>query len=207
MLTAVAVVNCRPRPSRASEQLLCFDAAISSCSRSSQWQHALKLVEDMQEDGLAPDAGIWDKLLDAMVMSGEMAAAVALQRENAVLGLTAESQGLDLHGKTVELAKLAVRVALLDVALSAQHYAERAERRKLGLRADGSLSLIVGLGRQSKGEALLGPALWQMLSQELAVQSHLDPQNEGCLLIPSHELKSFVGGVARVSQESKECIR
>ncbi|CAE7433033.1 sppA [Symbiodinium sp. CCMP2592] len=202
-----ADADSQSRPSRASEQLLCFDAAISSCSRSSQWQHALKLVEDMQEDGLAPDAGIWDKLLDAMVMSGEMAAAVALHRENAVLGLTAESRGLDLHGKTVELAKLAVRVALLDVALSASgasaRHAERAERRKLGLRADGSLSLIVGLGRQSKGEALLGPALWQMLSQELAVQSHLDPQNEGCLLIPSHELKSFAGGVARVSQESK----
>ncbi|CAE7035062.1 unnamed protein product [Symbiodinium sp. CCMP2456] len=194
-------------PSR--EQLLCFDAAISSCSRCSQWQHALKLFEDMREDGLAPDAGIWDKLLDAMVISGEMAAAVALYRENAMLGLTAEPKGLFLRGKTVELAKLAVRVALLEVALSPSAQKDAKSRRDvaLGLRSDGSLSLIVGLGRQSKGEALLGPALWQMLSQELAVQSYVDPENEGCLLIPSHELKSFARGVARVSQESKRCIR
>ncbi|CAE7481800.1 unnamed protein product [Symbiodinium microadriaticum] len=204
-----AAVHSPSRPSPAFEQLLCFDAAISSCSRCNQWQHALKLVEDMREDGLAPDAGIWSKLLDAMVISGEMAAAVALYRENAVLGLAAEPKGLSLRGKTVELAKLAVRVALLDVALSPNTQKDAKSRRDvaLGLRSDGSLSLIVGLGRQSKGEALLGPALWQMLSQELAVQSYVDPQNEGCLLIPSHELKSFARGVARVSQESKVCIR
>ena len=181
------------RPCKASEELLCFDAAISSCCHARQWQHALRLVEDMQDDGLAPDTGIWDKLLEAMVLSGEMAAAMALCREaKALLGLRPAAQGLDLHGKTVELAKLAVRIALLDVALALQH-GQAAKSAELGLTAQGSLSLVVGLGRQSKtGEAILGPAIQQMLSQELGVQSHKDPKNEGCLLIPRHELKSLM---------------
>ena len=204
---------CSPgRASKASEEFLCFDAAISSCCQCREWNQALQLLEDMREDGLEPDKGIWDKLLEAMVISGELAPAIALYREAENLGLVPCAQGLDLHGKTVELAKLAARIALLDVALALGKHASKQHddwitdphaRWRLGLTAKGHLSLVVGLGRQSKtGEAILGPAVWQMLSNELGLHSHHDPHNEGCLLVLRHELKSFA---ARSRPSDENC--
>ena len=196
----------RLRPGQATDEFLCFDAAISSCCHCSEWRHALQLMEDMREDGLAPDKMIWDKLLQAIVLSGELASAMALYREaDGLLG--AVSGELDLHGMSVELAKIAVRVALLDVAVAwrTSDGIPEPARKRLGLTSEGSLMLVVGLGRQSKtGEAVLGPAVWQMLSQELGLRSHQDPRNEGCLIIPRQELRSLAAGAHATDQDSKD---
>ncbi|CAE8695441.1 unnamed protein product, partial [Polarella glacialis] len=155
---------------------------------------------------LEPDAGTLGKLLEAMVDEGKLPQAVAIYREanqrSSSACATIAAQGVDLHNLPAELARLAVRVALLNAATAAgaspDKWAEDAAfRRKLGLARDGSLLLVVGLGRNSKsGEASLRPAVLHLLHEELGLHGYAEERNEGRLRVPATEIRRFLGARA-----------
>ena len=100
---------------------------------------------------------------------------------------------LTYTGLTAELARIAVRVKLLDIATAMTSTEFWRNPQKHGLQEDGSLYFIVGLGQHSKtGESILGPSVLQMLEQEFGLHAHYHPKNEALLRIPKHQLVRFV---------------
>ena len=144
-----------------------------------------------------PDAVCLNTVIDSM-LDAEFAGALALYRaqmDGSNVGVaTFRKDGMDLHGLTGELARLAVRVKLLDIAIALTSTSEIWRHpEEHGLQADGSLQLIVGLGQHSRtGESILGPSLLQMLEQELGLRAHFHPQSESVLQIPKHELLQLI---------------
>ncbi|CAE8633379.1 unnamed protein product, partial [Polarella glacialis] len=191
---------------RKGTDALAFHAAISACCSGHRWAHALAVLGEMRQAALEPDAGTLGKLLEAMVDEGKLPQAVAIYREanqrSSSACATIAAQGVDLHNLPAELARLAVRVALLNAATAAgaspDKWAEDAAfRRKLGLARDGSLLLVVGLGRNSKsGEASLRPAVLHLLHEELGLHGYAEERNEGRLRVPATEIRRFLGARA-----------
>lgn len=176
----------------------CFQGTIQTCCRASKWEHALNVLADMRHLEVEPDAVCLNTVIDSM-LDAEFAGALALYRaqmDGSNVGVaTSRKDGMDLHGLTGELARLAVRVKLLDIAIALTSTSSEIWRHpeEHGLQADGSLQLIVGLGQHSRtGESILGPSLLQMLEQELGLRAHFHPQSESVLQIPKHELLQLI---------------
>ena len=177
---------------------VCFELTIDSCCRASKWHHATNLFRDMCRFQLKPDIMCVTAIIESMVSTGNLAGALAFYREAGQLegesstvgtrlfpGRTAN--GWDLHGLSGELARMAVRMVLLDTTIASEFSSSNSS-----LQSDGSLHFIVGLGQHSKtGESTLGPSVLQMLEQELGLQAHLRVQNEGLLRLPKHEVRNF----------------
>ena len=169
----------------------------------SKWHHAIQVLQDMQCFDLQPDVACMSTLMENMVLHGGLPGAIALYRAHAEsasdkvwiarLARCRRSQGFDLHRLTAELARIAVRVKLLDIATAMTSTEFWRNPQKHGLQEDGSLYFIVGLGQHSKtGESILGPSVLQMLEQEFGLHAHYHPKNEALLRIPKHQLVRFV---------------
>lgn len=93
---------------------------------------------------------------------------------------------IDLHGYPVEVARVVVRAALEEAAEAL----EALEARGEGLQGRG-LTIVMGQGRHSGGEAVLQPAVRAMLAEELwpAVAQGKVRETEGALLVPASELR------------------
>eukprot|EP00438_Fugacium_kawagutii_P002011 Skav208928 [mRNA] locus=scaffold787:154967:158509:- [translate_table: standard] len=125
------------------------------------------------------------------------------------VGIAMGGQALDLHGLTSELARMAVRVKLLDIAIAMTSCNDFWKNPKHhGLQADGSLLLLVGLGQHSRtGETILAPSILQMLEEELGLQAHFHPSNEAMLMIPKHELLELMQKCCQQPDTAGLCTR
>ena len=177
----------------------CFEETIYSCCHASKWRHALTLLTEMRSLELEPDVACESTVIEGCILEdsgfSDAIAWYRMYRQQDVRNVevaTCGGEGLDLHYLTGELARLAVRVKLLDLAVAMTSTEFWSNPRQYGLQADGSLFLIVGAGQHSKGETVLGPSLLQMLNQELGLQAHYHPRNAGVLRIPKQELLQLI---------------
>ena len=194
---------------------VCFELTINLCSRMSQWSHAVSLLRDMRSLSLKTDIMCATNVVESMVSDGQLPGAIALFRyletsrdpcasdaTDAVPLLQRKRGAWDLHGLPVEMARLAVRVILLDVAsrLTTESWRNPEEH---GLQANGNLDFIVGLGQHSKsGESLLGPSVLEMLDEEFGLKAHF-LKNEGQLRLPKHQVITFAQGPAGIEKRDE----
>eukprot|EP00929_Paragymnodinium_shiwhaense_P100768 TRINITY_DN63341_c0_g1_i1.p1 TRINITY_DN63341_c0_g1~~TRINITY_DN63341_c0_g1_i1.p1 ORF type:complete len:884 (+),score=152.69 TRINITY_DN63341_c0_g1_i1:89-2740(+) len=94
---------------------------------------------------------------------------------------------IDLHGLPVEVAKVAVQVALEDLII----------RPPSWLRPDspgGDLIIVTGIGRHSAGGiALIKPAVRQFLREDLRLKTVERPREPGRIRVPAAELWTMRG--------------
>jgi len=98
---------------------------------------------------------------------------------------------IDLHGLPVEVAKIAVQVAIEDLILGGGPGSAKAGPQKLR-----DLIIITGIGNNSPGKiALVRPAIIQFLQEQLRIQVlQTRRDGPGRLRVPASELLRLCGG-------------
>lgn len=139
-----------------------FAVAVTAASRLWSWAWAVWLLEELRAAGQRLTVAVISEALGALCLAQKLPEALALHR-HAELPRCApprrpsEPGLLDLRELPVEVAKLAVRVALQDAASHAK---------------PADLLIVTGRGHHSEGlgrRALLRPAVLQLLREELGL--------------------------------------
>eukprot|EP00418_Pyrodinium_bahamense_P032621 CAMPEP_0179152232 /NCGR_PEP_ID=MMETSP0796-20121207/73966_1 /TAXON_ID=73915 /ORGANISM="Pyrodinium bahamense, Strain pbaha01" /LENGTH=265 /DNA_ID=CAMNT_0020853421 /DNA_START=103 /DNA_END=896 /DNA_ORIENTATION=- len=167
-----------------SPNLLTYNASISACERAQRWEHALVLLAEMQRKGVMPSPGSHFAVLLALIGAQRMQMALEIYRGAVERGMlrpwhVRETGVLDLHGFPAEVAKLAVRAAVLDaVSLQAAPGAGLTGVRT-GALTGSWLTFVTGWGKHGDGESVLRPAISQVLQEEFGLECHADHSNPG----------------------------
>ncbi|CAM9580639.1 unnamed protein product [Phaeothamnion confervicola] len=220
-----------------------YRAVMGLCNREKLWQLALLLMEHARRGGVAPGRFMYDALCSTLESCGrpELSDAVfesALDEgvfdpwigaaggigggRIAGSGGGTVSASMDLHNFTVNTARAAVRVTLLDMA------AASASAVPGGGGADGSaetgavlaasataaaaaaaymaparrpvhdpalpLNIVTGIGKHSEeGVAVIKPAILEMLDKEVKLEAQLLRHNQGCIVVRPAALRTWLG--------------
>jgi len=173
--------------------LLTYNALLSACERALKWEHALAMLGNMH----CKDMDSHFAVLSALVAAQQMQTALQLYRRAVEQGVIRpwrvhEPGVLDLHGFPAEVAKIAVRAAVLDAITFRTSNSNQAARARAGALTGTWLVIIVGLGKRGIGESVLRPAVSHMLEEEFGLECQGDDANPGRVRV---SLRGFVNEV------------
>ena len=136
-------------------------------------------IEELIDD--AYRQGVAEGVLDCWVGGGESDA----------------TKAIDLHGHSVPMARAAVRHTL--EALRAKHALNRGSNAK-------PLLVITGQGRRSSSEAVLGPAVLQLVREELSppVTAQSVPGNDGRLVLDGESVQQWMEANSQAERDGSE---
>jgi pentatricopeptide repeat protein len=169
-----------------SPNRITYIAVAAACDKASAWQPALTLLADMTQHGLAPGADMYFVVLLALVGCNRLSQALLLYREAVERGAVrpqhrTEPGVLDLHTMPTEVAKLAVRAAVLDALRGkSSPCVGESQDFPVGEITAPRLVFVTGRGKHSDdGEALLRPAVLRVLREEFGLEGYVDVSNAG----------------------------
>ena len=175
--------------------LYCFNAAISACEKGGAWVEALELYYQMVEKGGAvkPNFVTLSSLLIALDAAGQKELAQDLYEQGLESNIvrrpwtrTRAASGdwiraLDFHNYSSAMARTAIR-SVIESLISDGKPAHDVKK---------DLIVVVGKGKGSKFDPVLGQAVQEMLRNNYGINCHVDPDNTGRLVVESSDLEAF----------------
>jgi len=176
------------RGQRVKPDKISYSAAISACGKGMQPEMAMKLLEDMKSQHLDPNIITYSASISACENAGRYEDAERLYREAYASRSYDHWLGgkkncvIDFRSYPLAIAKAALRVILKDYKAN-------------GIPAK-SPELIVGRGARSDGDAVLRPALLEMLKTEFhgALRTKEPKENSARLLITRSSIAAWAKG-------------
>ncbi|CAE7531917.1 PPR10 [Symbiodinium natans] len=164
------------------------NVAIQACLSGSLWEFAVHLLEQLEEPDEFAFTGATLAVVAATVGGARRSQALALYREACDSAVachlhSVEAGVIDLHDLRVEQAKLAVEATLL----------ERLTNACLGRERLADLVIVVGLGNRSTGgQPVVGPAVVELLREELQIPVSPLPKSPGRLVVKAAALEQWL---------------
>jgi pentatricopeptide repeat protein len=173
--------------------LHCFNAAISACAKGGAWVEALELYERMKtrrDVRIRPTAVTLGSLIDGLDRAGQKDLAKRIHVEGVRKKVlipwrkTRASDGttvlaLDLHSFTAAMARAAVSTHADSLLMNLDPI-------------DEDWIIVVGKGLRSEEEPVLQTTVMNLLRSEYGIESFLDPENSGRVVVAATELTKFL---------------
>ncbi|KAI2512794.1 PPR repeat [Fragilaria crotonensis] len=175
--------------------LYCFNAAISACEKGGAWVEALELYYQMVEKGGAvkPNFVTLSSLLIALDAASQKELAQDLYEQGLESSIvrrpwtrTRAASGdwiraLDFHNYSSAMARTAIR-SVMESLISDGKPAHDVKK---------DLIVVVGKGKGSKFDPVLGQAVQEVLRDNYGVPCRVDPDNAGRLIVEASDLEAF----------------
>jgi pentatricopeptide repeat domain-containing protein 1 len=174
--------------------LHCFNAAISACAKGGAWVEALELYERMKtrrDVRVRPTAVTLGSLIDGLDRAGQKDLAKRIHVEGVRKKVlipwrkTRASDGrtavlaMDLHSFTAAMARAAVSTHADSLLMNLDPI-------------DEDWIIVVGKGLRSEEEPVLQTTVMNLLRSEYGIESFLDPENSGRVVVAATELTQFL---------------
>ena len=184
--------------------LYCYNAAISACEKGGAWVEALELYCQMMDKGgvATPNFVTLSSLLNALDAVGQKEVAQDLYEQGLESNIVrrpwtrtraAASSGdwiraLDFHNYSSAMARTAIR-SVMESLIRDGKPATKITTSAHDVKKD--LIVVVGKGKGSKFDPVLGQAVQEVLRNNYGVHSTVDPNNAGRIIVKSADLQSF----------------
>jgi pentatricopeptide repeat protein len=173
--------------------LHCFNAAISACAKGGAWVEALELYERMKtrrDVRIRPTVVTLGSLIDGLDRAGQKDLAKRIHVEGVRKKVlipwrkTRASDGrtvlaMDLHSFTAAMARAAVSTHADSLLMNLDPI-------------DEDWIIVVGKGLRSEEEPVLQATVVNLLRSEYGIESFLDQENSGRVVVAATELTKFL---------------